>query len=194
METFFTGLIMIGISLILISIIMVMLDRKRDSEEKREYIEIKSKLEELLIDSSEMVDELNRFSDYMVTRVDKKCKEYMDLINYKQEKKVDDTVAQQVSKVSEAEATAAAVTIKPSEPVPDIREINSVDEAVIFTEELEAGNSSGEDNSKGSNHKHNEVIKLFEAGMSDAEIAKALNIGKGEVQLIIGLNLHKIKV
>lgn len=195
METFFAGLIMIGIGMILVSIIMVMLDRKKDSEEKREYIDIKNKLEELLTDSSEMVDELNRFSDFVITRIDQKCSDYMELINSAPEKKSDAAIVQEVSKETKTEATYKPLyDSKAVEPVSDIKEINSINEAVIFTEELDAANSLNKDSSKGTNHKHSEVIKLFEAGMSDAEIAKALNIGKGEVQLIVGLNLHKIKV
>jgi len=36
--------------------------------------------------------------------------------------------------------------------------------------------------------KQREVLKLANEGLSDTEIAKRLNIGKGEVQLILGLN------
>jgi len=36
--------------------------------------------------------------------------------------------------------------------------------------------------------KHREVLKLATEGLSDTEIAKRMNIGKGEVQLILGLN------
>jgi len=38
------------------------------------------------------------------------------------------------------------------------------------------------------NSKQREVLKLANEGLSDTEIAKRLNIGKGEVQLILGLN------
>jgi DNA-binding NarL/FixJ family response regulator len=141
-----------------------------------------------------MVDELNRFSDFIVTRIDQKCSDYMELINSASDKKADAAIVQEISKETKVETYVTVDNSKTVEPVSDIKEINSVNEAVIFTEELEASNSSSEDNKKGINHKQSEVIKLFEAGMSDAEIAKALNIGKGEVQLIVGLNIHKIKV
>jgi len=193
MDTFFAGLIMVGISLILISIIMVLWDRKKDAEEKREYISVKNKLEELLEDSGEMVDELNRFSDFILSKIDKKCSDYMKLINSVPDEESDVAEAQEISKKTVAETAAAFVPMSMASD-PEIREINTVNEAVIFTEELEAAASSAEESNKGVFNKHNEVIKLFEEGMSDAEIAKALNIGKGEVQLIVGLNLHKIKV
>lgn len=194
MDTFFAGLIMVGISLILISIIMVLWDRKKDAEEKREYISVKNKLEELLEDSGEMVDELNRFSDFILSKIDKKCSDYMSLINSVPEKKSETLDIQETVKKTVSEKDMAVNTSKPVKIASDIQEINTVNEAVIFTEQLEAAATSPEEGNKGIANKHSEVIKLFDAGMSDAEIAKALHIGKGEVQLIVGLNLHKIKV
>ena len=37
------------------------------------------------------------------------------------------------------------------------------------------------------NIRHKEVLELAENGMNDTEIAKKLNMGKGEVQLILGM-------
>ena len=38
------------------------------------------------------------------------------------------------------------------------------------------------------NSKYNEVLRLAECGLNEVDIAKRLNMGKGEIQLIMGLN------
>jgi orotate phosphoribosyltransferase-like protein len=38
------------------------------------------------------------------------------------------------------------------------------------------------------NNKHNEVITLANKGLNETEIARKLNMGKGEIQLILGVN------
>lgn len=39
-----------------------------------------------------------------------------------------------------------------------------------------------------SNKKHMEVINLAHKGLNETEIARKLNMGKGEIQLILGVN------
>jgi len=169
---------------------MVMFDRKRDLEEKSEVISIRNELRELLADSSEMVDELNRFSDYIVTKVDEKYSEYMNLI-----KSVPET--KEVDARSEVTYDETTAEVAASLNIPIFSEVFNIDikkEEIPFSEDVKPISSMTESKNNNINPRHSEVIRLFEEGMSDSEIAKALNMGKGEVQLIVGLNLHKIKV
>lgn len=190
MVAFFTDLFIIGIILILFSIIMVMFDRKRDLVEKSEIISIKNELQELLEDSNEMVDELNRFSDYIITKVDEKCCEYMNLI-----KSVPDSKVASARSAEIKDSPAAVVDLPFNIPiVTEGSDIDIKNEEILFSEDVKPLGTVTESRNNDISHRHGEVIKLFEAGMSDSEIAKALNMGKGEVQLIVGLNLHKIKV
>jgi hypothetical protein len=184
MVGFFSGLILVGISLIIISIILVMYDRKRDVEEKEEFVSLKRELRSLLEDSNDMVDELNKFSDYIVTTVDEKCTEFRNLMKDAPDKN---------ATFKEPEVKSEAIQ------APAIFE-RSTDENIIilddnsFSEDIEPTPAVSEAKNNGVNPKHSEVMRLFESGMSDIEIARTLNMGKGEVQLIVGLNIHKIKV
>lgn len=188
MNSFFSGLVTIGICLIIVSIVMVMLDRKRDLDEKNEIVSLKNELRELLEDSSDMVDELNRFSDYIVNKVDEKCSEFNKIMS-------DSNVTikplnEEVSKAKSVQDNSEHVY----KTVEELEKSEFLDDEIAFSDEIQPISPKPEESTTSKNQKHDEVMKLFEAGMTDSDIAKALNMGKGEVQLIVGLNLHKIKV
>lgn len=189
MVGFFSGLILVGIILIIISIVLVMYDRKNDIEEKKELISIKKELTGLLEDSNDMVEELNKFSDYIVTTVDEKCNEYRNLMKDAPNFSVS-AKENEVKKEIVQEPVVIESKIDIADAVDDI----SILDDNSFSEDIEPIPASKEFKNNSVNSKHSEVMRLFESGMSDIEIAKMLNMGKGEVQLIVGLNIHKIKV
>jgi len=190
MVGFFTGLLLVGFSSIIISIVLVMYDRKRDVEEKEELISLKKELRGLLEDSNDMVDELNKFSDYIVTTVDEKCTEFKNVMK---DAPVIKTLVQE-AEVSNKVLKDVSVVDNNNDVAIDIENNLIVQEDNLFSEDIEPISSSNEAKSNGANPKHAEVMRLFESGMNDIEIARTLNMGKGEVQLIVGLNLHKIKL
>lgn len=183
MFNFFISLMVVGISLILISFILVLFDYKSSLSEKDKLDKRIGVLEELLGDADQIVQELNKFSDYIVTKVDEKSNDLKTLIDEadqlvlssKSKQKIINTpVKEEVSYVSEM--------VEP----PVIYRNTAKPEQVIELVKKDSLKYSAA-------NKHNEVLRLFDEGLSDVEIAKRLNMGKGEVQLIVGMNLHKLK-
>ena len=75
MNQFYVSLIFIGILLITFSLILVLLDKKKVFGFARNYERKKQELIEIINDAEQMIEELNKFSDYIVTQMDFKNEE-----------------------------------------------------------------------------------------------------------------------
>lgn len=170
MNHFYAGTSIFGIVLIIVSIILIMLDKKKDADYIEKMKEEELELSRVISDSEQMLEELNRFSDYVINQVDKRSSQLGDMLKKFDEKM--EEIEGEIGCREREEQIAATVTYD------------------TFSKTVEE-----QDNAKYGyiNSRHREVIDLVEKGMSDTDIARALNMGKGEVQLILGMNIHKLK-
>lgn len=177
MTVFFTCIIFVGIGLTIFALILMLYEKKRLHDYRGDIKEKKDELIKVIEDAEELISEMNRFSDFAVTRIEEKNNVLLDTITEADLtiQRLEDFVMEETV-INEPEATLAA----------------SYDEASI-TKILEEDNPHNNDNKlvnigKGKiltfDLKRREIMKLAKAGMESTEIARILNCGKGEIELI----------
>jgi isoleucyl-tRNA synthetase len=185
MAQFYISVIFIGIILVIISFVWILYDRKKVYDYSKNVENKKAALLGVMKDAEEMVEELNNISGYILESLDSKAVE------------VKDTLLSVDEKIKEIKSIA----IEKSENIKAIAENKSSGKAreVVGIQAIQLKNYTEEFNTlknskpkfKGAaatNGIYREVIKLSESGLGETEIAKKLKIGKGEIQLILGMN------
>lgn len=199
MTQFYASIIFIGITLIVVALLWIALDRKKTQDSEQQIQQKKEELTGIITDAEQMIEEMNRFSDYIVTQMDLKNQELT--LNLK-------NIEEKVKSLSlKAEETFESL------PLRNVKVVNgnligsyvqsppvTVDSCDLIIEHVSVENRSSSVNtvsraySKYSDKvipfssRRIEVIHLAEQGLNDTEIAKQLNMGKGEIQLILGMN------
>ncbi len=204
MNQFFISLIVLGIVLIIVALVGIAYDRKK-SRDAFEGIDAKrDELTGIVNDAELMIDELNRFSDYIVTQMDIKNEEMNNVL-----KSVEERIGNIKGRLNEsAEAVQIPVDMVVNGNGSDVlvkskiekiqQEIEEPEETVIKQEvNIPSSRSAISSYKIQSNYKNNvipinskyaEVLMLAEEGLSEIEIAKKLGMGKGEVELVLGMN------
>ncbi len=204
MNQFFISLIVLGIVLIIVALVGIAYDRKK-SRDAFESIDAKrDELTGIVNDAELMIDELNRFSDYIVTQMDIKNEEMNNVL-----KSVEERIGNIKGRLNEsAEAVQIPVDMVVNGNGSDVlvkskiekiqQEIEEPEETVIKQEvNIPSSRSAISSYKIQSNYKNNvipinskyaEVLMLAEEGLSEIEIAKKLGMGKGEVELVLGMN------
>lgn len=207
MNPFYVSIIFLGIMLIVFSFVWILYDKKKGFDYQKKIDEKKKELIDIIEDAEQMVEELNKFSDYVITQMDikneelnknlKKFEDKVDSINNKAIKEVEKKVEKKAypKKSLNKVVNGSELDIQVKAEVPLLKYNN---EKAIDKIDSESTNSPVKKNSKTQNSKkdkviplksskHKEVMQLAEEGFSETEIARKLNVGKGEIQLILGL-------
>lgn len=170
MNQFYVCIIFIGIMLILVSLGMIAYDRKKGYDYSTKLIDKKEELEAIISDADQMINEMNKFSDYIVTQMELKNEEMSTSLKVFEEK-----YNQLNTRNSQSNMESTAVqqmAVNADSVISQVNKIHhKINEKVVPI-----------------NNKYKRVIQLSEKGISDTEIAKSLNMGKGEVQLILEMN------
>ncbi|MGI6669443.1 MAG: DUF6115 domain-containing protein [Acetivibrionales bacterium] len=195
MNGFYVSMIFLGMLFVVFSLVCLFLDKKKVFEFFKSFENKKKELVEIINDAEQMIEELNKFSDYIVNQI--------DLKNEQLNKSLKDTEAKihQLSEKAAAIGGSASVSIDTTAinvkrqkahaglralvSQPPIRKVNSkneMDDSVSNTQE-----TGTKDKVVPFHSKYSEVLRLYREGMGNLDIAKSLNIGKGEVELIVGL-------
>jgi hypothetical protein len=196
MVSFYSSIMFIGIILIIISLIWIFLDRSRAHDTELRLDEKKAELVRIISDAEMMVEELNKFSDYVATQIEEKNKEISDKFKefenriYSMELEVSsrcDNIKANIENIGNNLVDVNHMGEKASNS--DVVQEISEEQQVPKTRGRK-GNSQKKvkDNVISINSKHNEVIMLAQEGLNETEIARKLNMGKGEIQLILGVN------
>jgi len=196
MSGFYVSLIFVGIMLVIVSLVLIFLDKKNIFVFRKNIEETKRELVEIINDAEQMIDELNRFSDYIVTQMDLKSEELNRNIKAA-EKKIKD-LSSKAYKAMEATVPEQ----KPAFTVPETAEQESEANIIVAPSAVSTASSAAAAYSKTNvkpepvrkkdkiipfSSRYAEVLRLSKEGMKEVDIAKNLNMGKGEVELIIGL-------
>ena len=230
MNSFYVSMIFIGIILILVSLIWVAFEKKSSFSLLNRMEEKKQDMVSIISDAEQMIEELNKFSDYMVMQMDAKNEELNANL-----KKADEEINQlrgriagqmievtETTEIIETKKTAEEVDLQLSKK--NVKKVkkeaasakvvngNTLEEVQNKAEQLDKQNSDliieseayeeiisdanqykrqySRKNDKiiPINSRYKEVIRLSNDGLNDTEIAKRLNMGKGEIQLVMELN------
>lgn len=219
MEAFYISAILVGMCFMAAAIALVRFDRKKSADYLNKMDTNKEELVGIISDAEQMVQELNRFSDFVVERIESKNTEFLESMKnveeHIQRMKSDITAALEEKALSLEEKALLleekALALE-REEVPAAAAAETHAAAQSFdnriTAFMNAGTGFGETGivfedsfidlipqriqtiekpAHAGNGRYSEVVSLAEKGFSDTEIAKKLNMGKGEIQLILGM-------
>jgi len=201
MDGFYVSLVFLGILLVLFSLICIFLDKKKIFDFTKNYEEKKQQLIEIINDAEQMIDEMNKFSDYIVNRMDLKNDELNKNIQFAEEKL--NALSNRVRMIYNKTKETAIGENEVECGLTDMGAVSSEKPEVMNTVTISYpaaavnGSTAGFENTFiplrkrekviPINNKYSEVSRLSQEGMQSLEIARRLNIGKGEVELILGL-------
>lgn len=182
---FYISMIFWGITLVIAALMWIFFDRKREEDYSKKLEAKKEELIGVINDAEQMIEEMNRFSDYVVSQMDAKSSE-LSLTPDRLEKKLGGAERERVMEAPAAEAEAldtdigreCAAKAEPAE-IGEIREPAAVQQNPGPRTGHHVISLSG---------RHREVLQMHDRGMDETEIARELNVGKGEIQLILELN------
>ena len=120
---------------------------------------IQDNLQQSIEDAERIMEEMNRFSQYMIEEVEKKHKELLFLYQLIYEKQ------EELKKYYPLEKCTDSIIPTQENKIEEIK-------SSLFAE---------------NNSRNKEILELYEQGHDISYIAKTLNMGQGEVQMIIGL-------
>ena len=165
MTAFFICIILIGILMTAIAMVWMVIERKKARDYRLETDERRYELQRVVEDAEQLLDELNNFSNYIVTRMEEKQQEVELVIQAADERmdlfeQIGDNLIPEVEKKTSVMEAAPAIEPEISVTTTKKAYFNPLDE------------------------KRRQVIKLYKDGLDSTEIAKLLDIGKGEIELI----------
>lgn len=192
MEAFFISIIFLGIILIIGSLFFILMDRVNGKDFFQEFDRKKDEMFNLIQESEEMIQELNRMSDYVVTVISEKNQEIINksMIPTAQElgPGMNNTVytLQQAVSIPQREQKHDSEPEKINAGLKEKQQLNAqlpnnIPEKIAEDFKNIKPKISLKD-------RRGEVVKMIEQGLSNDEIAGKMKIGKGEIELIRGLS------
>lgn len=201
---FYASLIFLGIMLVLFSLAWVVIDKKKTFSFIKNADSKKQELTEIITDAEQMIEELNKFSDYIVTQMDikneelqvnlKNAEERISNLGLKSETAAKGLISadidcadssgektiEQVNNVQGTKVANGTYGAFPGKSAPAVSErpVSKIEKPVLRKT----------DNVIPFNNKYKEVLKLSQEGLDVVEIARRLGTGKGEIELIMGIN------
>lgn len=185
----------LSLFVLLFSILFLIFTRKWSTREIKKIENKKKELEEILLSADQMIVELNKFSDYMISDIEKKVGEVEGLIS-EIDNKIENRQAAVQEHIDSAEKTRGGpLDLKNQEDKTNMKTIIPlINRAITVNHEkmqtytrLGTMGSKSLNNLLNSKSKTSQIVSLSEKGFDEAEIARMLNIGRGEVQLILGM-------
>ncbi len=167
MTAFFICIILIGVLMTAVAMLWMVIEKKRSRDYRLEINERVHELQQVVEDAEQLLDELNSFSNYIVTRMEEKQQEVESVIQAA-DRRLD--LFEQIdiqSETSKQEKETPILEDMPvNEPVPAAAAAVKKAKVIPLHE------------------KKRQVIKLYKDGYDSTEIAKMLNMGIGEIELI----------
>lgn len=197
MNQFYVSIMFIGILLMLISFIWVIIDKKRHIDYREVIDEKKTSLVNIVEDAEVMVEELNKFSGYVFDEFEVREKNVKGLLNKLDQEIKEKTVVVNSMKITEkAEEISFKKAVGENRISPKItyvqnnsgrdKDLNGIIEQ---REEISRENNyetePKKDNVIHLKQRYKKVLNMVDDGLTQGEIAKKLNMGKSEVQLIL---------
>ena len=164
----------VSMSLVTMAILLMV---KNISERKnlKKYMEGMEKSKDSLVnminEGEKIIDELNKFSDHMATRIDIKNREIWTNM-----KKLD-------NKISDSEKRIRLMKVEANKIQAGLNE-------TVVRSKVNARRNLGEDNESRVlpvEVRYRKVLMMAKNGYSDTEIAKELSMGKGEIRMVLKL-------
>lgn len=169
MTAFFICIILIGVLLTASAMIWMVIEKKNARDYRLEIDERRYELQQLIEDAEQLFNELNNFSNYIVTQMEEKQQDVETVIKSADERL---NLFEQLN-----DFQLEIPEKKVLKPVSEMMNALDIEPIVIQTTPKKAKVIP-------LNEKKRQVIKLYKDGLDSTEIAKLLNMGKGEIELI----------
>jgi len=183
---FFAFLNALSVFLVIFSLIFLLLFRRWGKREFARIEKKKKELEEILNTADQMIDELNRFSDYVITNLEEKSLTVEKMV-FSLENKINHN-KEYLENIKPLEIETKEQNI---ENVKTIIPFQSRASAAVNTKWHVNKNIPNENRNiklKANSSKTAQILQLAEEGLNETEIAKKLNVGRGEIQLVLGMS------
>lgn len=189
MGIFYGFLNALSVFLLVFSLFFIFLFKRWSKREISRIEEKKKEVEEILLAADQMINELNRFSDYLITNIGEKSLEVEKMVISLEERinynKNYIKGVKTCENNSNKEKIEIANTVIPfngkvfSAPDPGTQGytgiVSKVNENKLLKQQANMSKSM-------------QILQLAQKGLNETEIAKKLNVGKGEIQLVLGMN------
>jgi DNA-binding NarL/FixJ family response regulator len=174
MTVFFTCIILIGSGLVVFALILMLSEKRRMHDWRDDVKQKKEDLIKVIEDAETLIEEMNRFSDYVVssleqshTTLEKTIQEADYRIELLNGKTIDIDNSGYIEPEIQALEALSSEQENQEEPIPlPNPEMFKKGKVIPF------------------DVKRREIIKLSRSGLDSTQIARLLNIGKGEIELI----------
>lgn len=180
MEGFFTCIILIGSGITLFAFFLLLAEKHRMHDYRTDIKQKKEDLINVIEDAEELIFEMNKFSDYVVTQLEEKHKSIEEALN-DADLKIEELNSLTASDASQKED-------KPSEYNKEVIDKILKEEQINIHSYDSPKTHRITSHKKGKvltfDSKRSEIIKLAKSGLDSTEIARLLNCGKGEIELI----------
>jgi ElaB/YqjD/DUF883 family membrane-anchored ribosome-binding protein len=188
MEAFFVSIILIGILVVCFALVWMVIEKKRAMDYRLEIDERRYELMQIIEDADQLLTEMNNFSSYIVDQMEEK-QQSIEFSLHKAEQRIEQLFDNMYIKpVHVPEMLDVTKEIKEqTEKIINNKEIkNEVNSEIEENIEIEESILSSRKKGKliPFDERKREVIKLHKKGISSTEIAKMLDMGKGEIELI----------
>lgn len=167
MTAFFICIILIGVLMTAIAMIWMVIEKKKSRDYRLETNERRYELQQVVDNAEQLLDELNNFSNYIVTRMEEKQQEVESVIQAADERlnlfeQIEDIQLEMPKREKETDVMESMAVMEQEPPATPAKKAKVIP----------------------LNEKKRQVIKLYKDGLDSTEIAKLLNMGKGEIELI----------
>ncbi len=210
MGAFYVTIIFLGVILVAVSLFLIIMDRANGKDFFKEFDRKKDEMFGLIQDSEEMIHELNRMSDYVVTVISEKNQEFfkkvkdMDNQDKVEEKPVNKIqhqtqIEEPVISTPELSTEVDKINQQINQDIQKLTNIQSYKNAQngkkpqsdTTNETVDAKEDDEKPSKLVLNSRRKQVLQLIEQGLSNDEIAEKMKMGKGEIGLIRGLSSSK---
>ncbi len=181
---FYIGVILCGIILLIISFIWILVEEKSILNSEKRLDEKKDDLIEIIGDAEQLVHELNKLSDYIISQIQGKNDQIFEHMSEVEEKilNIEGILDKKYNDLENREPLVVNDNIHINYSIDDKVEAGGNNQ-----ESLNIRNKKSYQNVVSINSRYSEVYNLAQQGLNNMEIAKYLNMGKGEVELILGV-------
>jgi len=170
MTVFFGCITLAGCGIVLFAIILLLAEKKRIHDYRQDAAEMENSLIEVIEDAEVLIKEMNKFSDYAVSRLEERNSLLTKLLEEA------DRRIETLRSLSGAESETLSEKFEETSPQ------ESKDEA--YTESSLRSRLFSKKKVIPLDDKRHEIVKLSRSGMDSGEIARLLNMGRGEIELI----------
>lgn len=174
MTVFFTCIILIGSSVVVFALFLLLAEKRRLYDYRQDAREKKDDLIKVIEDAELLIDEMNKFSDFVVSNLEQK---HIALT---------ETIHEADLRIETLNGAVDSLPV--AETDPDKNTVRSIRENPVMIDQDIAYSIDSQLLKKGKvvpfDVKRREIIKLSKSGLNSTQIARLLNMGKGEIELI----------